>query len=170
MAASGARLPIHNSHCAIPCATNISTPETVRILRAAASAEVSSATGDRPYPHKLAIQFARFQRRTSRMRMHPDWRGIDDRVKFFFPQRRAFDHPPPTARANSFAAFSRRAHTNTSAPAFAIANAAARAAPPAPKIRMRLALISAFLQGAQHAQHNPYCCPPMFRQRAPSRY
>ena len=37
MAASGARWPVQISHCAVPCATNISTPETVSMPRPAAS-------------------------------------------------------------------------------------------------------------------------------------
>ena len=94
MAASGARLPIHSSHCATPCATNISTPETVRIPRAAAmSQKFRLQRAIDHVHHQLAIQFARFQWRTPRVRMHSHWRGIDDRVEFFFPQRRAPDHP-----------------------------------------------------------------------------
>src|SRR5580700_7472013 len=37
MAAAGARWPVHISHCAMPCARNISSPDTVSMPRRAAS-------------------------------------------------------------------------------------------------------------------------------------
>ena len=59
---------------------------------------------------------------------------------------------PPTARASSRATRSRRAQMATLAPARASAKAAARADPPAPKIRTRLpARRSFFCSDAQHA-------------------
>ncbi len=69
-----------------------------------------------------------------------------------FRARRGTDSPP-TAFANSRAAFSRRAQITTRAPAFARANAAALATPPAPKINTRLPASSKFfLEGAQNPE------------------
>src|ERR1700722_5002796 len=139
MAAAGARWPVHVSHCAIPCARNISSPDTVSIPRRAASCKSFVLTG-RYIRSNTSRQFNSCAAKGERAVCGyiPTGVALTMASKNSVFSRARDNACPPIARASFFASSGRRAQMETAAPDCASANATARAEPPAPRISTRL--------------------------------
>ena len=169
MAATGARSPVQISHCAVPCATNISTPETVSMPRRSAScSRLRLARAINGVKYEPAIQFVRASSGDSlRVRMHADRRGVHDGVEKFAAADSPRDGVASTAFASALARAMRRALTQTRGPACSEreGHRARRASGSHDQDAAATQRASAARESAAR-RRNPCCSRRVFRRRA----